>query len=373
MLEKLPIEAPRRIQRLLGGDLETDARLTSTCGAPHKVGMHSLECAAFLTSQTSTSPPPPLPARTTKTTPPTPTPSTAASPTTTPTTTKNALCSSCGDRRRTAAAAGGEGGGGGGGGDGVVLLEEPANVVHRSGLGRVLNSILVAALAAGAHSVGRLWPTGRSTRGRRTGPRGRCTPEFDLGDSLHDACGEIVRAAIDAYGPGGFFRRRPDGDTPRGGAAAAAAFGSLVVSLPVAFTGGQLVVRHGGGGGREVVYDWAERPGKNVEEEAGPVLWWAAFLSDCEHEMLPRRRAPGDAFVSTCIAPAPSTRRRRSRAFGSDGRVALPRRQRPPPPLPSADVPGSSPETFLRQLLADPLFMPDGGRRGFALYPRRPP
>ncbi|KAI9335623.1 hypothetical protein DFJ73DRAFT_851455 [Zopfochytrium polystomum] len=36
-------------------------------------------------------------------------------------------------------------------------------------------------------------------------------------------------------------------------------------------------------------------------------------------------------------------------------------------PAPSVDMPGSSVESFLKQLLSDPLFMPDGGELGFAL------
>jgi hypothetical protein len=67
--------------------------------------------------------------------------------------------------------------------------------------------------------------------------------------------------------------------------------GSLVVCLPVAhkgtfrfilivtltnfWSGGQLAVRHGG---REVVFDWASRRLDTIQ--------WAAFFSDCEHEIL---------------------------------------------------------------------------------------
>lgn len=52
-------------------------------------------------------------------------------------------------------------------------------------------------------------------------------------------------------------------------------FGSLVVCLPFKHEGGQLAVRHGG---NEVVYDWAAG--------AEPKIQWAAFYSDCEHEVM---------------------------------------------------------------------------------------
>ncbi|KAH6989720.1 hypothetical protein BKA56DRAFT_467443, partial [Ilyonectria sp. MPI-CAGE-AT-0026] len=51
--------------------------------------------------------------------------------------------------------------------------------------------------------------------------------------------------------------------------------GSLVVCLPHAHQGGQLAVRHSG---REVVFDWTDAK--------KPSIQWAAFFSDCEHEIL---------------------------------------------------------------------------------------
>ncbi len=62
-------------------------------------------------------------------------------------------------------------------------------------------------------------------------------------------------------------------DTPR----SEQQFGSLVVCLPCAHSGGALVVRHAG---RSVTYDWS------MTDEAQPVIRWAAFYSDCEHEVL---------------------------------------------------------------------------------------
>jgi 2OG-Fe(II) oxygenase superfamily len=60
-------------------------------------------------------------------------------------------------------------------------------------------------------------------------------------------------------------------DTPR----AQNQFGSLVVCLPSAHAGGELAVRHDH---REVKFDWSQ-DSKSIQ--------WAAFYSDCEHEVLP--------------------------------------------------------------------------------------
>lgn len=50
--------------------------------------------------------------------------------------------------------------------------------------------------------------------------------------------------------------------------------GSLVVCLPSSFKGGNLLVRHHG---QEVNFDWEAQSGKEIQ--------WAAFYSDCEHEI----------------------------------------------------------------------------------------
>ena len=64
-------------------------------------------------------------------------------------------------------------------------------------------------------------------------------------------------------------------DTPR----SPMQFGSLVVCLPVEHQGGQLKVRHKG---QETIFDWSmlADPGKT------PHIEWAAFYSDCEHEVM---------------------------------------------------------------------------------------
>ncbi|KAI0506619.1 hypothetical protein F5B22DRAFT_443304 [Xylaria bambusicola] len=76
-------------------------------------------------------------------------------------------------------------------------------------------------------------------------------------------------------GPSGHFRAHMD--TPH----SIDQFGSLVVCLPIAHTGGQLKVQSEGR--EDVVFDWSA-----TEEDMGepPAIEWAAFYSDCTHEVL---------------------------------------------------------------------------------------
>lgn len=69
-------------------------------------------------------------------------------------------------------------------------------------------------------------------------------------------------------GPSGHFQKHVD--TPR----SEKQIGSLVVCLPSPFEGGNLFVRHHG---REVDFNWSP-------QSAGAIQW-AAFYSDCEHEI----------------------------------------------------------------------------------------
>ncbi|KAJ5790206.1 uncharacterized protein N7518_007217 [Penicillium psychrosexuale] len=69
-------------------------------------------------------------------------------------------------------------------------------------------------------------------------------------------------------GPSGLFRQHVD--TPR----SKTQIGSLVVCLPSQFKGGDLVVNHEG---RQVVFDW--------DQQSASAIQWAAFYSDCEHEI----------------------------------------------------------------------------------------
>ncbi|EPE32057.1 hypothetical protein GLAREA_12139 [Glarea lozoyensis ATCC 20868] len=70
-------------------------------------------------------------------------------------------------------------------------------------------------------------------------------------------------------GPGGKFKAHVD--TPRG----VTQFGSLVVCLPHSFKGGKFRVSHGSS---STFFDWATDEPNTIQ--------WAAFYSDCEHEVL---------------------------------------------------------------------------------------
>ena len=70
-------------------------------------------------------------------------------------------------------------------------------------------------------------------------------------------------------GPSGKFQTHVD--TPRG----TEQFGSLVISLPYPHVGGQLRVAHNG---QETIIDWGQKAADKIQ--------WAAFYSDCEHEVL---------------------------------------------------------------------------------------
>ena len=76
--------------------------------------------------------------------------------------------------------------------------------------------------------------------------------------------------AVQIYSsPSGKFNAHVD--TPRG----ATQFGSLVVCLPHSHQGGSLRVAHGG---QELTWDWGTENPNAIE--------WAAFYSDCEHEVM---------------------------------------------------------------------------------------
>lgn len=70
-------------------------------------------------------------------------------------------------------------------------------------------------------------------------------------------------------GPSGKFKAHVD--TPR----SSLQIGSLVVCLPTKHEGGELAVRHAG---RSHTFDWGSKSEK-------PLIQWAAFYSDCEHEV----------------------------------------------------------------------------------------
>ena len=97
-----------------------------------------------------------------------------------------------------------------------------------------------------------------------------CTEcKFDLYHIVITLWGKFI-GDIQIYpGPSGKFR--PHVDTPR----SPRQFGSLVVCLPHPHQGGQLRISHKG---IESLWDWSNDGTDKIE--------WAAFYSDCEHEVL---------------------------------------------------------------------------------------
>jgi hypothetical protein len=110
-------------------------------------------------------------------------------------------------------------------------------------------------------------------------------PRLDEDDTrLHGVCTELYKLNVcynllrsrqlitrEIYsGPSGKLKAHVD--TPR----SKEQMGSLVICLPYAHQGGALAVRHDG---REVLFDWAAKSSSSIQ--------WAAFFSDCEHEVLP--------------------------------------------------------------------------------------
>lgn len=77
-------------------------------------------------------------------------------------------------------------------------------------------------------------------------------------------------------GPSGRFKAHVD--TPR----SQHQIGSLVICLPAVHKGGQLVLRHIG---REQIFDWSTAK-KDSNGKSPSLIHWAAFFSDCEHEVL---------------------------------------------------------------------------------------
>lgn len=105
--------------------------------------------------------------------------------------------------------------------------------------------------------------------------------------------------------------------------------GTLTLCLPSTFTGGDLVVRHNG---RELAFKWAD--------EVKDAVAWGFLYSDCEHEVLPvesgtRLTVAYDVFT-TSVRPA--------RNSSSDELASV-----------------------LKESLADPKFLPEGGTLLFGL------
>lgn len=94
-------------------------------------------------------------------------------------------------------------------------------------------------------------------------------PPLDLEQEVSPRRIEAELYKLNVYsGPSGLFQKHVD--TPR----SKSQVGSLVVCLPSAFKGGNLIVRHQG---KEMDFDW--------EHQSAHAIQWAAFYSDCEHEI----------------------------------------------------------------------------------------
>ena len=89
-----------------------------------------------------------------------------------------------------------------------------------------------------------------------------------MGCNTARVCAELYKLLV--YDKGGFFLSHRDTEKTPG------MFGTLVVSLPSAHEGGDLVIRHAG----------AEQVVSLAGDEPSEVAW-AAFYADCEHEVKP--------------------------------------------------------------------------------------
>ncbi|KAK3984995.1 hypothetical protein QBC44DRAFT_405930 [Cladorrhinum sp. PSN332] len=93
-----------------------------------------------------------------------------------------------------------------------------------------------------------------------------------FGDQTSSVRAELYKLNV-YQGPSGHFRSHVD--TPR----SLSHFGSLVVCLSVHHSGGALEVRHND---KPMRFDWSK-----ALNPAEPAIQWAAFYSDCEHQVLP--------------------------------------------------------------------------------------
>ncbi len=165
---------------------------------------------------------------------------------------------------------------------------EQAPLLAIDGLG-TLPLPVVPLLLPALHAAGTPAPYGRGPD-TLVDPEVRRCHQVDAGmvtvpASFATALGEITREAASllgvvgeveahlykllVYGPGDFFVPHRDTEKEPG------MFGTLVLTLPGDFTGGELVVRHG---------DLSERISVNP---GGSGVRWFAFYADCSHEVLP--------------------------------------------------------------------------------------
>ncbi|XP_055334292.1 uncharacterized protein LOC129585581 [Paramacrobiotus metropolitanus] len=144
---------------------------------------------------------------------------------------------------------------------------------------------------------------------------------------------------LNFYATGGFFKAHKD--TPR----SANMFGSLVIVFPTKHTGGELKLRHGG-------KKWTFDSAKELAAVTEPSIGYIAFFSDVEHEVAVvqsgyRVTLTYNLYFRESHAPSES--------------------------LINLDVNRENTfKTGLEQLLADPAFLPKGGRIGFGLQHEYP-
>ncbi|KAJ0422048.1 hypothetical protein BJY00DRAFT_311449 [Aspergillus carlsbadensis] len=150
-----------------------------------------------------------------------------------------------------------------------------------------------------------------------------------------DTIGQFRRIKAELYkmnvysGPSGLFRKHVD--TP----CAANQIGSLVVSLPSKFTGGSLHVEHHG---NKVTFDWSHKSDTAIQ--------WAAFYSDCEHEI--ETITAGDRITLTYNLY-----------------VTEPIGDLNPSPTAPMDPTSLPMHAWIKDLLAKDAFLKDGGVLGF--------
>ena len=185
---------------------------------------------------------------------------------------------------------------------------------------------------------------------------------------------------VNVYRPGDFFKSHSD--TPRlPDHAGERVFASLVVLLPVPFTGGDLLVRHKGREGFLTATKRAEST-SDVDEASPtpnlPTLRWAAFYADCEHEVLPvaegaRVSITYDLFRTiedSDVSNAPDSM---SRALADTTAIIVKDEELAHQSTTALCATASTPhvhaladatpnvQSALRDLLADPRFLPLGG------------
>lgn len=125
-------------------------------------------------------------------------------------------------------------------------------------------------------------------------------------------------------------------------------FGSLVIVLPSAHEGGELVLRHGG---KEWTFDSAKAA--KVKDGQGPPIGYVAFFSDVEHEV--REVTSGYRVTLTY-----------NLYFAEPDRSYVVSKL-------SGSVPAAAPavansfKSTMAALLADSSFLPNGGYLGFGM------